>query len=209
MKNLIIEASGPRLIVQTNVNSIAEISPDDGRHDQRLQSTVEAVLARASLSYGDLTSLSVGAGPGSFTGIRVALSFCQGLATALDIPVRPLDSLCLVALRQGEGLWHVAEDARLGEVYEAVYQVSASGVEVKLAPQLQKLEHVSAQGEPLGSAWALFEEKAVEQQLNGYCPAWQHYAESVEPVSPLELTPVYLRDTVPWKKLAEQPRPLG
>jgi tRNA threonylcarbamoyladenosine biosynthesis protein TsaB len=54
-------------------------------------------MAEAGLAFADLDRIAVTVGPGSFTGLRVGLSFAKGLGMALDIPVVGLDSLVVIA----------------------------------------------------------------------------------------------------------------
>jgi tRNA threonylcarbamoyladenosine biosynthesis protein TsaB len=61
--------------------------PGERGHAQFLIPLLNDTLADAGLTYGDLDRLAVTTGPGSFTGIRVALAAAQGLAIALDVPV--------------------------------------------------------------------------------------------------------------------------
>lgn len=65
----------------------------DKGHAEALGPMVEAVLAEAAISPRDLTSIAVTFGPGSFTGLRIGLSYAKGLALALHIPLIGLDSL--------------------------------------------------------------------------------------------------------------------
>jgi tRNA threonylcarbamoyl adenosine modification protein YeaZ len=63
-----------------------------------------------------LTKVAVATGPGSFTGLRVGVSFGLGLAMGLGIPIVPLRSLELQAARSDEPVLAVAEAGR-GRVY--------------------------------------------------------------------------------------------
>jgi tRNA threonylcarbamoyl adenosine modification protein YeaZ len=63
-----------------------------------------------------LTTVAVATGPGSFTGLRVGVSFGLGLAIGLRIPIVPLPSLDIQAARTDEAVLAVAEAGR-GRVY--------------------------------------------------------------------------------------------
>lgn len=65
-----------------------------------------------------LTKVAVATGPGSFTGLRVGVSFGLGLAIGLRVPIVPLATLHLQAARSDEPLLAVAEAGR-GRVYFA------------------------------------------------------------------------------------------
>jgi tRNA threonylcarbamoyladenosine biosynthesis protein TsaB len=85
---------------------------------------VEATLAKAGVALGDVEAFAVGLGPGSFTGVRIALATLKGLALACD---RPLYAARTTALLRAHGedhaerpagapVWAVV-DARRGELY--------------------------------------------------------------------------------------------
>jgi tRNA A37 threonylcarbamoyladenosine modification protein TsaB len=63
-----------------------------------------------------LTGVAVATGPGSFTGLRVGVSFGLGLAMGLRIPILQLQSLGLQAARSDEAVLGVTEAGR-GRVY--------------------------------------------------------------------------------------------
>ena len=58
---------------------------------------VDALLQKYQLKLSDIDCLALSAGPGSFTGLRVALGICQGLALGSEIPVVTLSSLHILA----------------------------------------------------------------------------------------------------------------
>ena len=64
-----------------------------GSHSSDLIPTVGRVLQEAGADLSELAGLVVGAGPGSFTGVRVAAATAKGLAHALDIPLWAVSSL--------------------------------------------------------------------------------------------------------------------
>ena len=53
---------------------------------------VENVLNKAQSSFNDIDGIAISMGPGSFTGLRVGLSYVKGLSLALDIPIIPIST---------------------------------------------------------------------------------------------------------------------
>ncbi len=79
---------------------LAEITADEGlTHSSRLAQNVETVLKRAKTRLEELSGIAVSKGPGSFTGLRVGLSFAKGLAFSLGLPIAGVSSLDALALR--------------------------------------------------------------------------------------------------------------
>lgn len=94
------------------------------RHAQRILPAVDHCLKEAGLGVRDLDLLACAAGPGSFTGLRIALSTIKGLSSALGIPFVTVPTLdCLAA--EWEGVCPVVIpvlDAQRGRFYAAVYE---------------------------------------------------------------------------------------
>jgi tRNA threonylcarbamoyladenosine biosynthesis protein TsaB len=92
---------------------------------------IQELLKTLDISLDSLDAIIYGCGPGSFTGIRIACSVAQGVGFAIGKPVIPVSSLA--ALAQSAYMEHhcqkqmVAIDARMGQVYWALYQQDKSG----------------------------------------------------------------------------------
>jgi tRNA threonylcarbamoyladenosine biosynthesis protein TsaB len=97
-----------------------------GANEERLMPAVATVLADATAAIGDLERVVCGAGPGSFTSLRIAASIAKGLAFAAGRPMHAVPSLALDAAGRGEGRWAVTLDALRGESFVAVYEVAHS-----------------------------------------------------------------------------------
>jgi tRNA threonylcarbamoyladenosine biosynthesis protein TsaB len=67
-----------------------------GVHEERFMPAVAAMLRDASLVPADINSVICGAGPGSFTSLRIAASIAKGFAHGLSLPLRAVSSLLLI-----------------------------------------------------------------------------------------------------------------
>ncbi len=98
---------------------------------------VQELLAETGISLSELDCIAFGAGPGSFTGVRVAVALAQGLGYSTGLPLCPVSTLA--ALAAGALRNSVADaavcclDARLGEVYFGAYRRDPEEVVVALA----------------------------------------------------------------------------
>ena len=106
------------LVIDTS-SATAAIATVDGERTERLipsrSSELRATL-RDMARMPDLTKVAVASGPGSFTGLRVGVSFALGLAMGRGIPIVPLNSLELLAARSDEPVIAV-KDAGRGRIY--------------------------------------------------------------------------------------------
>ena len=92
------------------------------------------LLAEAGIALAQVDGVAFGAGPGGFTGLRLACGVAQGLAWGLDIPVVPVSTLEALALASGRGRIWTCLDARMNEIYSAAYLVADDGVVELMAP---------------------------------------------------------------------------
>ncbi|WP_454673267.1 tRNA (adenosine(37)-N6)-threonylcarbamoyltransferase complex dimerization subunit type 1 TsaB [Achromobacter pestifer] len=114
-------------------------------HAERLLPMANELLAEAGLAPSALHAVAFGQGPGGFTGLRVACGVAQGMGLGLGIPVLPIVSHQAVAAQVTDATVSdaivVALDARMNEVYLAVYRPIAapegeSGWEILQSPLL-------------------------------------------------------------------------
>jgi len=111
---------------------------------------VDELLAEAGLAMGALDGIAFGAGPGSFTGLRLACGVAQGLACGLDLPTLGVSTLAALALASGEPRVFACLDARMNEVYFAAYAVAGDAVTELQAPQVAPPNMVAL---PVGDDW--------------------------------------------------------
>jgi len=108
------------------------------RHSELLLPMVRALLTAARLELSDLDGIAFGAGPGSFTGLRIACGVAQGLALGANLPmigVATLEAMAETARRQcGCTRVIAALDARMHEVYFAAYEHDGTRWCARVAP---------------------------------------------------------------------------
>ena len=103
--------------------TLAEIlDPEVASATRRVLQMIDDVLSSQSAGTNDLTRIVVGRGPGSFTGLRVALATAEALGDALDVPVTGVSTLAALRAKAPPGAAAVI-DARRGEVF-----VEAAGI---------------------------------------------------------------------------------
>ncbi len=82
---------------------------------------IQALLNAANMQLKDLHGVAFGAGPGAFTGVRIACGVAQGLGFGANIPVVGVNTLLAVAQASGADKVIVCLDARMGEIYHAAF----------------------------------------------------------------------------------------
>ena len=114
---------------------------EPSRHSVGMIPAIEAILAERRLDVGAVAGVVVGAGPGSFTGVKVAAATAKGLSSSLGVPMYATSSLRAAAVAGGMGsageereIRYVLFDARRGRVYGACYDVGPGGAVEAIAP---------------------------------------------------------------------------
>jgi tRNA threonylcarbamoyladenosine biosynthesis protein TsaB len=133
---------------------VREIEMERG-HAERILPMVDDLLTNAGITLPDLDAIAFGRGPGSFTGVRLAVTVTQGLAFGAGLGVVPVSDLRAVAqraFRQDSTLTKVlvCNDARMNEVYWACFERGGDGL-----ARLEGEERVSKPSEvKLPAAWS-------------------------------------------------------
>jgi tRNA threonylcarbamoyladenosine biosynthesis protein TsaB len=108
-----------------------------------LYEELSRLLGRHGVKLAEVACFAAASGPGTFTGVRVALGCVKGLAEAMGKPAVAASNLLAVARYGSARLRGVALDARRGEVYGAVYddagKLVTEEVVAKFAPWLETL----------------------------------------------------------------------
>src|SRR5882762_8015189 len=92
------------------------------RHSELALPMLEELLGNAGLRVAELQAVAFGAGPGSFTGLRIACGLAQGLAFARGLPVIGIPTLEALAEESGATRVVACLDARMREVYYAALE---------------------------------------------------------------------------------------
>jgi tRNA threonylcarbamoyladenosine biosynthesis protein TsaB len=91
-------------------------------HSQQILPTLRELLDEAQIELKELDGIAFGAGPGSFTGLRIACGVAQGLAFGANLPVVGVSTLQALAQQSGAEKVIACLDARMGEIYHAAYE---------------------------------------------------------------------------------------
>lgn len=118
------------------------------RHGDILLHSLETLLNKAGCTLKDLEGIACGVGPGSFTGLRLALSAAQGLSLANETPLIGISTLAILA-QEAQERFHVKEvvtaiDARMGQLYWQIFHLDENaGIMVASnSPQLSTPEEM-------------------------------------------------------------------
>jgi tRNA threonylcarbamoyladenosine biosynthesis protein TsaB len=221
------EACSVALVNGSQRLSLSSDTPQ--HHAQQLLPFIDQILQQADLGIGQLDFIACSQGPGSFTGLRIGLGVAQGLAYGADIPMIGVSSLAALARVAAEALAPEVDsvltllDARMGEIYWALYQNVQTFPAVLKAPtlsapqalleEIRSARHLS--GIPklalAGSGLSLLELSedelagvATDVQLRPHADAVADIAavlwEQGAVVAPDAFELLYLRNSVSWNK---------
>jgi tRNA threonylcarbamoyladenosine biosynthesis protein TsaB len=185
------------------------------RHSELALPMMDQLLSERGLTPRDLGAVAFGAGPGAFTGLRIACGLAQGLAVARGLPVIGISSLEAIAQESGAERVVACIDARMREVYYAALAQfpSERGGRWKeviaarcAAPQAMELPS----GEDwigCGSGFGVYGSLGLKRVLPEVHPTALAVAQLAAPrlqagegVDAALATPIYVRDKVAFTK---------
>jgi tRNA threonylcarbamoyladenosine biosynthesis protein TsaB len=188
------------------------------RHSELVLPMVKRILDEAGLTLAQLDGIGFGAGPGSFTGLRIACGVAQGLAFGAGLPVIGICTLEALAHEAGGGFVIAALDARMSEIYHAAYEKTAAGwrsisepvlCQPASAPLLQGTEWTGC-----GSGFDLYDQVLLDRYhgqihdiVRGLRPHARAMVELAAPrfarglgIDPAAAAPLYIRNKVALKE---------
>ncbi|MCF6324307.1 MAG: tRNA (adenosine(37)-N6)-threonylcarbamoyltransferase complex dimerization subunit type 1 TsaB [Gammaproteobacteria bacterium] len=215
------EACSAALFIDGEISERYEIAPR--KHAELILPMIDKLLVDAGCTLGQMDAIAFGRGPGAFTGVRIGTGVVQGLAFSIDRPVVAVSSLA--AMAYGAMVEYQVDnvlagiDARMAEVYWAVYQRSASGGMKLLDDECvckpdETFIPESGNWVGVGTAWQTYGDELTarydgllgESHLAVFPKARDVAAlgvigfEAGEAVNADEAQPVYLRNNVAKKK---------
>ena len=148
---LAIDTSGSfcSVALSTRAGDLFSVSsPGTGDHFEQLPRMVGRLCGQGLLSASDLDEIRIGVGPGSFTGLRIGMSFAKGLSWAARVPLVGYSSFAAtaeIALARSPGPARVVvlSDARRDEVFVGSYRLDAE-LKEEIAPGIVPLSELSA-----------------------------------------------------------------
>lgn len=215
MKVLSVDTSARTCSVALYNNGIVdEIFIDENlTHSETLAPLTEELINKNKVSLSEIDYLAVNAGPGSFTGVRIGISFIKGIADVYDIPcvsVSTLESMAYNLLGEDKYVCSLM-DARNNRYYYAVFEIKDGKVlrltdddvktDEEITDELLKYDCVTLVGD---GAEKFYENSDKESYVLAENDHLYQCAASVnrlallkirnnEVVSSAELMPVYLR----------------
>ena len=124
--------------LSANGQTSVRISHEKASHSGVLFSHIDSVLKETGITVRDLNLIGTGIGPGSFTGIRIAVSTARMLAQLLKLPLAGLHSQYLYAVslpaQNGEYILS-AFDAKKSRVFGGLYRKTESRLDIIAEPK--------------------------------------------------------------------------
>ena len=126
MQILSIDTSGQILSIAILKEGVIELSeyPSGKMNSEKILPEIKAMMSRLSINFSDLDGIAFGAGPGSFTGIRIASGIAYGIAYSLNIPIVGINTLEALATLFNNNYCISCIDARMSQVYIGAYQLN-------------------------------------------------------------------------------------
>ena len=124
----------------------------------------EEVFSEADTKLSEVDFIAYTRGPGAFTGVRMCIGVVQGLSLACNIPTLGFSTLELLSYRASKKFKTqkvaTAIDARMGEVYWAVYVGGIVKSERICKPE--QVDKLSAEFVGVGSGWKVYKDLLVK-----------------------------------------------
>ena len=148
-----------------------EVAPR--KHAELILPMIDSLLAESEQSLNQLDALAFARGPGAFTGVRLCTSVAQGLAYSADLPVIPVSTLAALAQNSPihTGKLFAAIDARMGEIYWALYYSVDNIVEALTDEKVKKPQELNIEVDEscfgVGTGWGQYSD-LLSDKIGGH-----------------------------------------
>ena len=116
-------------LVREDGELVVEVAHDTAGRVSALLVAIDRACTEAGIAPKALTAVACGAGPGSFTGLRIGIATAKGIAFAIGKPLWLVSSLAALATQHvGDGPRVAALDARKGEVYAGAFAADGTAL---------------------------------------------------------------------------------
>ena len=158
---------------------------------------IQALLDSANITLNDLDGIAFGAGPGAFTGVRIACGVAQGLGFGANIPVVGVNTLLAVAQASGADKVIVCLDARMGEIYHAAFVKQENQWQENEWLELHETQVCKPEAAPVLAAGASeinMQKNQHEKDWIGAGSGWTVYGEILSSIYAKNLTKTIAHD---------------
>lgn len=164
------------------------------RQSELMVNEIDNILKRNKLDKKDLDSIVVGIGPGSYTGVRIAVTIAKTIAYALKIKVYSKSSLSLLAINDEPTI--CLFNARSGRSYFAVYQGLKQLEKDQVLPNEEVLKYITDHPtyKISGDTAQIGKESAEFDIIKNLA----NYVEDEKVDNIFTLNPIYLKDLLKW-----------
>ena len=169
-------------------------------HNEIVLSMVDTALSASAIERDAVDCVAFSAGPGSFTGVRIAAGIAQGIALAWDIPVCPVETsraMALSSLEQDRQLTEFATSrrSRRSLVYVAEFDARSGDIIHTSKDQLIDENALRARHRIVGDSQVALSARHVLRIAQREVGSWLHAEQGL---------PVYVEGDTPWRATAPQ-----
>lgn len=152
---------------------------------------IDKLMKKLSLTRRDISGIVVAIGPGSYTGVRIALTIAKVTALACDCPIYPVSSLRVLKHASAPSICLI--NARSNRSYFGVYEGEKVIVEDTIKTNNEVLKYIEEH--PSYKVCGNVKYLGLENLDNNICEQMISLLNALKPVeNNLALKPVYLKD---------------
>lgn len=166
------------------------------RQSEMMVTEVDNIMKRNNVSKDQLDGVVVGAGPGSYTGVRIGVTIAKTIAYSLRIDLYAKSSLSLLKHREFPTI--CVFNARSGRSYFGVYEGKNVIVKDTVLENEKVLEYIKAH--PKYKVHGDTYQLGIESEKFDIIDNLAEFNES-EKIDPFKLNPVYLKDLGKWSNI--------